>query len=758
MTNDELIAIIEGEETDSIGYDSGLLSDQRRKAMDFYLAKPYGNEIEGRSQVVTSEVMDAVEGMLPSLMSIFTSSDEIVRFEPNGPEDEAQAQQATDYLNYVFSRVNNGFVALHCAVKDALLQKNGFLKVYWENYTESGKESYEGLTEDELALLVSDPELEIIQHSEKDGFHDAVFRKKKNYGKICIDPIPPEEVLVSRQCPNDLKKARFVEHRSKKTISQLREMGFDVEDDLSDSETADFNRERIARLEYDDQSVGIRKDSDGSDPSTKEVWVNEAYIYVDFDEDGVAELRKVTKVGKEILKYKSDGKTKVANEELDSLPIVCGTPILMPHKLYGLSVADQIMDLQLVKSTVTRNLIDNFYFLNNGRYEVLDGMVNLDDMLTSRPGGVVRSKVLGAVKRLDTPALGMPAYQLLEYLDTVKESRVGKRTFAPGPDANILSGTATGAEIYKTWDSERTLLIARVLAETLVKDLFWKILELSAKHQTKPQVVKLRNQWVTVDPREWKNKFNLTVTVGLGTGSQREQTQGAMGILNIQGMMMKMGLMNQTLTPGNIYSAARLYVRAVDPKNLDAYFTNPQTMPPPQPQADPKIQLAAQKMVVGDKQKRDKMQLDAMMEERQREHEKVLAGAEMQHESMESSTDRVVDLKKHRDQLTADAVKKMIDTSLAQREQAGAERQADFERRLQVKEQSERPVVVNTTHDFAVVADGLNKVAEAQGQAAEVSKQLVDSIQEITKPKKKHVVVNRDAKGNIVSAEVTESS
>src|SRR5437899_294482 len=453
MNERELLAIIEREEQDCVSNVSGKLAEQRRQAMQYYYGEPYGNEVEGRSQVVTTEVKDAVEEILPALIKIFTSSDEVVRFEAQNPDDDVVAQQATDYINYIFSRVNNGFVALFCLFKDALLLKNGFLKVYWEDYEDQRKETYEDLTDDEFASLAQDPELELVEHEQRPDpnlpagiplppgmpipqTHDAVFRRSKKYGKICIDPVPPEEVLISRNTANDLAKANFVEHRTKKTLSEIRSMGYKIDDNIADNSEADFNMERQERQTFDtDQVPDI--DHGGADKSTRKVWFCEAYLNVDYDGDGIAEFRKVSKIGKKILD----------NEEFDSLPLIGGSAILMPHKFFGLSIHDLVGDIQLIKSAVTRQLLDNQYLANNGRYEILDNMVNMSDFLTSRPGGGVRVKVLGAIRRLENPVLGAPAYELLNYLDRIKQSRTGVVDFQDWVDPNVLNAKATTAEI-----------------------------------------------------------------------------------------------------------------------------------------------------------------------------------------------------------------------------------------------------------------------------------------------------------------------
>jgi hypothetical protein len=631
----ELLALIEQEEANCLSTATGKLAEQRRQALQYYFGEPYGNEVEGRSQVVTTEVKDAVEGMMPSLMAIFTSSDEIVRFEAQSPKDEAQAQQATDYLNYLFTRQNNGFTVLYCLFKDALLLKNGFAKVYWEDYEDNGKESYEGLTDMEFVSLMQDPELTLVSHTENppeqgdyqqppqpgqppqppQPTHDAVFRRSKKYGKICIDPVPPEEVLVSRETPNDGTLARFKEHRRRTSISQIREMGYKIDDDIADyAPNAEFNMERFERNRFDDAWAFTPDQPNNADPTTREVWLCQAYLFVDYDKDGIAEFRRVTKVGRTVLE----------NIEFDSDEIVGGTAIPFPHKYYGLSVHDLVGDIQLIKSVVTRQLLDNAYNANNGRYAVLDNMVNMDDLLTSRPNGIVRMKTLGAVSRLDTPLLGAPTFGLLEYLDKIKTNRVGATDFPNAVDPDAINSKATFVEAYRNAALERINLMARCLAEGPVKAIFWKMLELVSKHQQKPLIVKLRGQWVQMDPREWKDKFHLTVTVGLGTGSQQQLTQGAMQIMQVQQGLMQAGMFGTILQPANVYAACDRLAKGVFPKDHQMFFTDPSTVPPQQPRQDPKmmqLQLQNQWKQMGDAQKRDKMAQDAQQQELDRKFE-----------------------------------------------------------------------------------------------------------------------------------------
>jgi hypothetical protein len=715
MSEEELLALIEQEESNCISSSSGALAEQRREAMQYYYGLPYGNEIEGRSSVVTTEVKDAVEGILPSLMAIFTSSDEIVRFEPQSPEDEQAAQQATDYINYIFTRLNNGFLTLYCVFKDALLQKNGYAKIYWEDYTDQGIETYEFSDPLEVHMMLQDPELELESIEQGETAIKAVFRRTHKYGKICIDPVPPEEVLISRDTPNDLTKARFVEHRTLKTISEIRKMGFDIPDDIADfSANADFSLERQERHRFDDADAE-RSTNDASEPSSRKVWLCEAYLFVDFDKDGIAEYRKVTKVGKTVLD----------NVEFDSLPIVGGTSIPMPHKHYGLSVHDEVKDIQLIKSTVTRNLLDNAYVANNGRMVVLDGMVNMDDLLTVRPNGIVRAKAMNAVQRLDNPLLGAPFYNLLEYFDQVKMNRVGARDFGDAVDPNALNAKAHTAELVSNAAQERNLLKARVLAETVVKQIFWKILELVSKHQQKPQMVKLRNRWVQVDPREWKNKFNMTVTVGLGTGSQ----QAIVANVGVLGQLFagaaQMGF--RGVQENNVYHLLRIAAKAMFPKEVDQLVTDPQTLPPPQPQPDPeliKLQFQDQWKQMADSQKRDKADLDAFLKQMQMQHES-------SKEHFKAVADSIKEDKGHQVELAKEAMK------LAQENRSiVTEKLAELAKASDQGEQQKQLVVLQGQIDGLL--ERMKQVHEEALQA-----------KELAAAEREHEVSERDQKGKI---------
>ena len=580
VTDEELLARVQGEITDALGYND-TVSKQRESAMDYYYALPFGNEVEGRSQYVDSSVMDTIEWIKPSLMRVFASGDEMVTFEPHGPEDVESAEQATDYVNHIFTKDNNGWEILYTWFTDALLQKNGIVKVWWDDYEDWNREEYNGLDEQEFNLLIMSPDIEIMEHtSYVDDYgakHDVVIKRTSYTGRVKIENVPPDEFLISREA-KDIKDARFVCHRVRKTLSELRLMYPDEELDPremggGDDDMAAFSSERLSRYEFDksaDYFGGWGSPND--DEALQTYWLHESFIKTDYDGDGIAELRKICSVGSKIL----------ANDPIDKVPFVSITPVKIPHKFFGLSIADLIMDLQLIKSTLMRNLMDNMYNMNFGRYAVLEGQANLDDLLSQRPGGVVRVKSPNAIMPLATPPLEASSFQMLGYLDQQRESRSGVNKYSQGLNDNALTShtTATAVNATMTAAQSRVELIARCFAETGVRDLMNCIYELVLKNQDKERIVKLRNKWVPVRPDMWRDKMDCTVAVGIGNGNRDQQLMHLTTMLQFAGDAMRGGL--NIVSEKNLYNMGAALIKNMGFQNIDDFLTNPD-MAPPQP-------------------------------------------------------------------------------------------------------------------------------------------------------------------------------
>lgn len=574
MTDDALIAQLETLERQAVGYYGGEIADQQATAMNYYHRKPFGTEEVGRSSVVSSDVWDVVEGMTPMIAKPFVSSDDVVRFNPVGPEDEEAAQQETDYINFVVTQRGDIFNELVAAIKTGLLQKVGVAKYWWEKTKRTEIERYSGLSDDEFAMILAQDGVEVIEHSEQETefglLHDVVLRISNEVGEPRYAVIPPEEFRISRDARStNPKAARYVGHITRKTISEIREMGFDVGDDVADyTEDPSMSPQYLARMQAEETYIG-----ETQDPTTREVTFRDSFLRVDYDGDGIAELRRVVMVGREIL----------LNEEAEEVNYVAWTPYPQPFKFYGGCPADETVEIQLIKSTLWRQSLDNIYTINNNRNFVSES-VNLDDLLDNQIAGVVRVKGSGPVGNHVVPApvtpIGGVVQPMIEYLDSAKENRTGFTRYNQGMDADSLNKTATGVRIIAEAGSARIELIARAFAEQFLKPLMIGIHGLCRRHGNKAETVRLRGQWVDVDPRSWKSRYDMTVSVGLGTSDKQMQLQAQQMILAQQAQVMQLGL----ASPLNIYNSLSKLAELTGEKAPEKYFTDPTKAPPQQPQ------------------------------------------------------------------------------------------------------------------------------------------------------------------------------
>lgn len=543
--NDNLLrTIVESEIDDAIGYLETETTDERQQALEYYLREPYGNEVEGKSQIVTGEVAEVVDGALPQLMKVFTSAKDAVVFESVNQGDEKIAEQATVYVNHIFYKDNNGFEIMHDWFKDGLMQKVGVVKAYWDDKTDVSTEKYYGLNDDELAMIASDNEVEVVEQNSQViqeavvdemgieispalSSHDVKVKRTVNNGKVVVENVPPEEFLISKRA-RTIADADFVAHRKMLTRSDLIAMGYDETTvmSLSTGDALEFSPERIARYTRGENPT----DMDSDDESMQLVEYYECYIKTDYDGDGVAELRRVCYSNNQVLH----------NEECDYIPFHSVCPIPIPHKFYGHSLADRAMDLQLIKSTITRQMLDNLYLTNNYRVGAVEGQVNLDDLLTSTAGGVVRMKNPNAIVPMTVQSNAGQSFPMLEYLDSIQAKRTGISDSQQGLDPNMLQNvTATAVSAMTTAAQGKLELVARIFADTGVSSLFKGILGLVCKYQQKERILKIRNEYVPFDPREWHNEFNLTVNVGLGSGGKQEQLATMQMILAKQEQVIK---------------------------------------------------------------------------------------------------------------------------------------------------------------------------------------------------------------------------
>jgi len=734
LTDSEVIAKIEYEERIAYGINDSELSDQRAQAIKYYLGEPFGNEVEGRSQVVSYDVQDTVESSLPQLIKIFTSGDQVVRFDPKGPEDEQAAQQETDYINHLVMEKNNGFEVMYCWFKDALISKNAYIKVYAEDEYSEEEETYEGLTDAQLQMLVQDDEVEVVEHSQypdqiameqlqqamqaqqqgqqvqlpqqQPMLHDVKIKTVETKKCIKIKNVAPESIMVSVDTAGlRLNDSRFVQHRESCTIDELKAQGFKVPDGVSSMEDDEWGLESNARDLYSEEF-----DKTANEEGT--VMVKDTYIKID------GERWRYVIVGQHVL----------LKEKTEIVPFACITPMIMPHRHIGRSYSDLTMDIQLIKSALIRGQLDNMYLSNNGRYAISD-RVNLEDMLVSRPGGVVRvqGEPGNAILPLQHTPFPPTSFTMVEYMDTMKEKRTGVTAYNQGLDADSLNKTATGINAIMQAAAARLELVARVFAETGVKDLFLMVHRLVRTTYSKKEIFRLRGKWVEVDPRGWKNRSDMTINVGLGTGNKDAQLMHIQTILGAQERVMQLGV----ATPQNVYNALIKLTQNAGFRHPEEFWTDPEGKPMPPPPPDPKIATAemqlkadAQKFQAQTQVERERFEAEAKLDQQKFIAETTIeqqkAEQQAQQEQMRSQNDLIIEreklqmqaeLERYKADLKAETDMKIavMNAEIAEREAAREAERDARDKQMQMAMHSEK--IEAMTKAKKVVRDGSGRVA-----------------------------------------------
>lgn len=519
------------------------LSPERAQATAYYKGDKFGNEEEGRSQVVLTEVRDAVLGVMPSLLRVLFGPEKVVEFRARRAENERQAQQATDTVDYVFTEENPGFMATHAVLKDGLVRRMGIFKWGWE---EGSRRAYrlEALDQAQLEILAAEDGLDFTRVEDRgDGLFNADFTRVAEDGCARVWPVPPEEFLFSREA-RDLVQAPLVAHQTHKTRGELLAMGVSPED-LDAHGGADpaleQSEEELARNPA--QTIGTAAEAG---EANERILYTEAYPYLDYDGDGVAELRKVCTIG--------PAHFVVYNKPCDERPFSIFVPDPEPHTIVGQSFADRVMDLQKLKSTLMRCTLDSLAAAIFPRTAYVEGQVNPQDIMNTEIGAPIRVRAPGMIQPVVTPFLGEEAFPILQYLDEVREGRTGQNKGAMGLDADALqssSANAVGAAV--TASQQQTELLARIFVEMAFKPMFRGLLKLLVKHQPRSKAIRLRGEWVEVDPRVWDANMDASVNVALGTGLTTEKIASLMAIAAKQEQILSL------LGPSNPLVTVQMY-------------------------------------------------------------------------------------------------------------------------------------------------------------------------------------------------------
>ncbi len=608
MDDDELLAVLmrhENTESTSTGNGQSQQAYDRAAAHRRYLRRPQGDEVEGRSSVVSSDTFNTVEWMLPSIMDVFISSDQAVQFQPRGSEDVAAAEQRTDVCNYVFYTQNNGFLVLYTWIKDALMYRNGHVTWRYETKNVVSEKKLVRMTEDMLLQHLIDPntgalrtDVQVVEKKEYEeqvtggnGYpmtvllYDVTLRETTQQRMCKIINVPPEELILPAEHNSILlDDCEYICWRTEQTAESLKAMGLNVDEALEHGvDNLDYAPERLERFK---NSV-----FDGDEGDEYQLRIE--YVLVDYDGDGIAERRCIHRVGSTILK----------NEICTHVPFASFTPIVMQHQFNGLSVDDMTADLQEQHTAILRQMLDGLYLTNDPRMAVLTNasgemQANLDDLLNSRPGGIVREKMAGAVRPLSNGWAGSQAFPMLEYLDDQREARTGFSRRAQGLDKDSLNQTFGGIRVVTQLADMRMKMIARIFAEVGLKPLFKGILKCLSDNCEQEIAFKLRNKFVQINPSEWHDSYDVTTNVGLGTGDREARLGHLSAIAQAQSQAVQAGAMGTIVTMKQIYNVQKQIVENAGFKAVDEFWQDPngqeaqaeaakQAQQPPQP--DPEL-------------------------------------------------------------------------------------------------------------------------------------------------------------------------
>lgn len=631
MTEQDLLRFLEAEQADAFHYNDGDVASSRNQALRDYLRFPYGNEQEGRSQVVASDVFDTVEGILPDLVEVFVASDKAVVFDPVEQNDEEGAKQATEACNHVFYKQNNGFLILYTAAKDALLLRTGGVKWWWDVRRTPKFETFSGNEIQIAAHLAANPKAQelsteavepeplapeeqavmaqladlaqqgdvqadaALQHLQAQRNRFTVRLKTvEEKGQVRVSAIPADELEISaRHNSILLDDCPYVCHKSRKTLSDITQMGFEVtEDEVRAAEDDNVTQDREFYDTIRGQDVRDMADHDGS---MARGWLREEYVLIDFDGDGIAERRKIIRLGDKILE----------NVEFSHVPISAWTPYLLTHKFDGLSVWDLVNDIQKMGTDILRNQIDNLALANNQETVVLtdasgNPKANIDDLLNRRVGGIIREQVTGAVRPYTERWQGIEAMPMVEMLAQTKERRTGYSPVVAGLDANALNKTATEVAKQTNERQKRMKLMARMMAEALVKPMFRGIFKTLTDYCMEKLSFRLNGRFVQYDPQEWRDGYDMSINVGIGSGDTMQQMAFLTQIAQAQAMVAQSPYAAILLDADKIRNVQARMAELAGFKNPDEFWNQAkddqgQVKQPP-PSTPPQLQIEQMKL------------------------------------------------------------------------------------------------------------------------------------------------------------------
>ncbi len=578
---DKLRQVLDHEIERSVSWATSTIREEQERNLAYYLGLPLGNEVEGRSQVVSWDVFEIIESALPSFLEPIFGGDNIAEFQPQGPEDEQAAQQATDYVNYLVTERNDGFMVFYTWLKDALLSKVGVVRPEWV-MEDPERNEYEGLTQEQLVMIQQDQRNEIteatarmvdVQGQPLTVYDVTVLTKKP--GKLKIRNVKPTEFVLSKDArtPDD---AYVIGEIVTYTRSELKELGHKRWADVSDYDVHAIGFDTLDPDEHDP----MQRD-DAASPELEEVQLFKGFVRCDCNGDGIAEWREVLVGG---------GPDDVLqDDEVDGQDYAVITPIPIPHRVVGMAYADPAVEIQRLKTGLTRQYLDSLYLANNPRtYVNMAAQVNLEDLLNNRIGGIIRGTgpASEAVSPIQTSLVARESLDGIQFADNMRETRLGITKYNQGLDSESLNKTATGIGKIMQASEQRLKTTLRIMANTGFKRFFQIVLRLVTQHQDVQDVVRLRNDWVTFNPSEWSAGMDCKIQIGSTNGERMEEMQ----MLQMFGQFMQVAAPLGVVTPQNVYEFGKKLAKSAKLLGADTkLLTDPSQQSPKEPPPDPAL-------------------------------------------------------------------------------------------------------------------------------------------------------------------------
>jgi len=702
MDDDQLLDLLRRKEEAAGAYVWGQLGNEREKALREYHRLPYGNEEEGWSQIVSSDIQDTVEWILPALLKTFSSTDKAVSFEPTRANDVKGAEQATDAVNYVFHKQNNGFLVLYTAMKDMLTVRNCAVMWRKEDQQTVSTVPFKDATAEMLAMLTEQGG-EIMEASQgpimgpqgMDEMGQQVFgysgriKKTEKRTIIKVEAFSPEDLLVDRDWNSPLlAECPYVARLMRVTLSDIKQMGFDATaEELRSSDGTSYSPDasfRLNKINQTENGTGAFTDYYSEDEALAQGWLRIEFVLVDVDGDGIAERHCIYRLKNKILK----------NEVVSHVPIATCSPVLNTHRWDGVGMGDIVGDLQKMHTELLRQTFNSSYLANNPRTKVLTDanwspLANIDDLLDSRPGGIIRVRQLDAVTEQITPFVAGATMPLLDYIQTMRENRTGVSRTSQGLNPDSLNNTATGRQIDQSSAQQRIELIARIAGEVLVKPIFAGILKLLTEGGMEKLYFRLRDEFVEMDPNEWRDQYDMTINVGLGTGDKAMQAGALRDIYQMQTAGMQMGLAD----PTKIYHTASKLIENAGYKDVQNFLIDPKTAPPQQPKEPPiEVQLEQMKQQGAAQLAQMKMQAEGqgkqadMQASMQAKQVELQATAQMEQFKQQSTMQLEIEKLKMQAQIEREKMQMQLEVDRNRQEVEALQKQAEMENEAQLSQ------------------------------------------------------------------------